>query len=112
MLLFIEKYIKYKLVGISFFTDSVLQEVIAYEVVKNDDNSVIMAGVYRSSNSTVDNTNSLNWTLRALAERYYSNLKVLDDFNYPKINWTHCTLTSNINNPNFTFLETIRDCFL
>ena len=60
MLLFIEKYIKYKLVGISFFTDSVLQEVIAYEVVKNDDNSVIMAGVYRSSNSTVDNTNSLN----------------------------------------------------
>ena len=44
----------------------------------------MIACVYRSPNSAADNTNSLNLSLRALAERYYSNLVVLGDFNYPK----------------------------
>ena len=96
MLLFTN--IKCKLVDISLFTDSVPQEVIAC--------------VYHSPNSTADNTNTLNRTLRALAESYYSNLVVLGDFNYPKIDSTHCTTTSNTNDPNFMFLDTIRDCFL
>ena len=103
-------YIRCKLVDISFFTDSVPQEVIACEVVRNNDNSLIIAFVYHSPNSTADNTNSLDVTLRALAERYYSNLVVLGDFNYPKIDWTHSTTISNTNDPNFMFLETI--CFL
>ena len=112
MLLFIKKDIKHKLVGICLFTDSVPQEVIACEVVTNNDNGLIIACVYRSPNSTTDNTNSLNRTLRALAERYYSNLVVLGDFSYPKRDWTHCTTTSNTNDPNFMFLEVIRDYFL
>ena len=112
MLLFIKKYIKYKLVDISLFTDSVPNEVIACEVVTNNDNSLIIACGYRSPNSTAHNTNILNGTLRALTERYYSNLVVLGDFSYPKIDWTHCTTTYNTNNLNFMFLETIRDCFL
>ena len=112
MLLFIKKDIKYKLVDISLFTDSVPQEVIACEVVTNNGNSLTIECVDRSPNSTADNTNSLNRSLRALAERYYSNLVVLGDFNYPKIDWTHCTTTTNTNDPNFMFLETIRDCFL
>ena len=70
MLLFIKKDIKYKLVDISLFTDSVPQEVIACEVVTNNGNSLIIACVYRSPNSTADNTNT------ALAERYYSKLVV------------------------------------
>ena len=37
---------------------------------------------------------------------------VLGDFNYPKIDWTHCATTTNTNDPNLMFLETIRDCFL
>ena len=112
MLLFIKKDIKYKLVDTSLFTDSLPQEVIACQVVTNNGNSLIIACVFRSPNSTADNTNSLNQTLRALAKRYYSNLVVLGDFNYPKIDWTHCTTTTNTNDPNFMFLETIRDCFL
>ena len=112
MLLFIKKDIKQKLVDVSLFTDSVPQEVTACEVVTNNGNSLIIACVYRSSTSTADNTNSLNRSLRALAERYYSNLEVLGDFNYPKTDWTHCTTTTNTNDPNFMFLETIRDCFL
>ena len=47
-----------------------------------------------------------------MPERHYSNLVVLGDFNYPKLDWTHCTTTTNTNDPNFMFLETIRDCFL
>ena len=48
----------------------------------------------------------------------YSNIRgtiqtvVLGDFNYPKIDWTHCATTTNTNDPNFMFLETARDCFL
>ena len=49
MLLFIKKDIKYKLVDISLFTDSVPQEVIVCEVVTNNGNSLIIACVYRSS---------------------------------------------------------------
>ena len=101
-------YIRCKLVDISFFTDSVPQEVIACEAVRNNDNSLIIAFV--CLNSTADNTNSSDITLRALAERYYSNLAVLGDFNYPKIDWTHSTTISNTNDPNFMFLKTI--CFL
>ena len=52
--------IKHKFVDISLFTDSVPQEAIACEVVTNNDNSLIIACVYRSPNSTADNTNSLN----------------------------------------------------
>ena len=100
------------MVDVSLFTDSVPQELIACEVVTNNGNNLIISCVYRSPNSTADNTNSLNRSLRALAERYYSNLVVLGDFNYPKIDWTHCTTTTNTNDPNFMFLETIRDCFL
>ena len=70
MLLFIKKDIKYKLVDVSLFTDSVPQEVIECEVVTNNGNSLIIACVYRSPNSTADNTNT------ALAERYYSKLVV------------------------------------
>ena len=60
MLLFIKKDIKYKLVDISLFTDSVPQKVIACEVVINNGDSLIIASVYRSPNSTADNTNSFN----------------------------------------------------
>ena len=63
-----------------------LQQVM---VIIASDYSLIIASVYRSPNSTADNTNSFNRSLRALAERYYSNLVVLGDFNYPKIDWTH-----------------------
>ena len=101
MLLFIKNDIKYKLVGISLFTDSVPQEVIACQVVTNNSNSLSIACVYCSPNSTADNTNSLNQSLRALAERYCSNLIVLGDFNYPEIDWTYCTTTTNTNDPNF-----------
>ena len=111
MLLFIKKDIKHKLVDISLFTDSAPQEVIACAVRANNDNSLIIACVYHSPNSTADNTNSLNQCLRALAERYYSNLVVLGNFNHPKIDWNHCTTTSNTNDPNFMFLETIRGFF-
>ena len=112
MLLFIKNDIKYKLVGISLFTDSVPQEVIACQVVTNNSNSLSIACVYCSPNSTADNTNSLNQSLRALAKRYCSNLIVLGDFNYPEIDWTYCTTTANTNDPNFMFLDTIRYCFL
>ena len=112
MLPSIKKDIKYKLVDISLLTDSVPQEVIVCEVVTNNNNSLIMTCVSRIPNSPADNTNSLNRTLRALAERYYSNLVVLCDFNYPKINWIHFTTTTNTNDPNFMFHEIIRDCFL
>ena len=112
MLLFIKKDINYKLVDVSLFTDSVPQEVIECEVVTNNGNSLIIACVYRSPNSAAENTNSLNRSLRASAKRYYSNLVVLGDFNYPKIDWTHCTTTTKTNDPNFMFRQTIRDCFL
>ena len=53
MLLFIKKDIKYKLVDISLFTDSIPQEVTACENVTNNDNSLMrlfFVAVHEKSN--------------------------------------------------------------
>ena len=69
---------------------------------------IMLACVYRSPNSSPDNSNDVNKSLKILSRRFSSNLLVVGDFNYPKIDWEHYSTTSSQNNLNSKFLECTR----
>ena len=56
--------------------------------VKSEEGSIILDFRYRSPNSSNDNSEDFNITLKCPSDNYFpSNLLVIDDFNYPKIEW-------------------------
>ena len=87
------------------------QEIKVFELKTEDSNLLAIEWVYRSPNSTVNNSNNLNLLLKNISDKYNANLIVLGDFNYPRIDWVHYCTNSCINNSNYKFLETTRDCF-
>ena len=62
--------------------------------------------IYRSPNSTIDNNNNLN--------SFISNdhLLILNDFNYPTINWATLGTPHNKENCTTKFLTVTQNCFL
>ena len=87
------------------------QEIKVFELKTEDSNLLAIEWVYRSPNSTVNNSNNLNLLLKNISDKYNANLIVLGDFNYPRIDWVHYSTNSCINDSNYKFLETTRDCF-
>ena len=97
---------------ISFLVTSILtQEIIVCELKTEDSNLLAIACVCRSPNSTISNSDNLNVLLKNIYDKYNANLIVLGDFNYPGIDWVHCSTNSCISDSNYKFLETTRDCF-
>ena len=92
-------------------TSILTQEIIVFELKTEDSNLLAIECVYRSPNSTVNNSNNLNLLLKNISDKYNANLIVLGDFNYPRIEWLHYSTNSCINDSNYKFLETIIDCF-
>ena len=111
MLLYIKKSIQYHLLDQFLFTSILTQEIIVCELKTEDSNLLAIACVYRSPNSTVNNSDNLNVLLKNISDKYNANLIVLGDFNYPRIDWVHYSTNSCINDSKYKFLETIRDCF-
>ena len=72
---------------------------------------IILACVYRSPNSLPDNYNDIKISLQILSRRFSSNLFVVGDFNYPKIDWEHYSTISSPNNLNPKFLKCTKDFF-
>ena len=84
-------------------------EITAVELMLKG--NIILACVYRSPNSTHDNSNDINKSLENLSRRFCFNLLVVGDFHYPKIDWQHYSTTSRPNDLNSESLECTRDCF-
>ena len=103
-----KKTIQYLKSDISSIANTNPSEIIAVELMLKE--KVILVCVYRSSNSSPDNSNDINKSLEILSRRFSSNLLVVGDFNYPKIDWEHSTISSP-NDLNAKFLECSRDCF-
>ena len=74
--------------------------------------NIILTCVYRSPNSTPDNSSDINKCLENLSRRFCWNLLVTGDFSYPKTDWKHYSTTSSPNDLNSKFLECTRHCFL
>ena len=109
MLLYIKNNIQYQKLDISSIANTNPSEIIAVELMLKE--NIILACVYRSPNSTPDNSNDINKSFKNLAGRFSSNLLIVGDFNYSKIYWEHFSTTSSPNDLNSKFLEYTRDCF-
>ena len=83
-------------------------EIIAVELMMKE--NMILARVYRRSNSTPENYNDINKSFEILSRGFSSNLLVVGYFNYPKTDWEHDSTTTSSNELNFKFLECTRDC--
>ena len=106
MLLYITKSIQYHLLDQFLFTSILAQEIIVCELKTEDSNLLAIACVSRSPNS-----DNLNVLLKNISDKYNANLMVLGGFKYPRIDWVHYSTNSCINDSNYKFLETTRDCF-
>ena len=96
MLLYITKSIQYHLLDQFLFTNILTQEIIVSELKIEVSNLLVIACVYRSPNSTVNNSDNLNVLLKKISDKYNINLVVLGHFNYPKIDWVHYSTNSSI----------------
>ena len=83
MLLCIKKNVQYQKLDISSIANTNPSEIIAVEFMLKE--KIILACVYRGPNSSPDNSNYINKSLEILSRRFSSNLLVVGDFNYPKI---------------------------
>ena len=89
MLLYIKKSIQYHLLDQFLFTSILTQEIIVCELKTEDSNLLAIPCVYRSPNSTINNSDNLNVLLKNISDKYNANLIVLGDFNCPRIDWVH-----------------------
>ena len=90
--------------------------------LKGENHHLLIGTIYRSGKATAETNNQLNLSLRCLtADKKFSHLLVMGDFNFKNIDWETNTIknTSKINayeeqvkKPDETFLKTIQDIFL
>ena len=84
--------------------------MITFKINLESNNEIVVCCVYRSPNSSIDNSENMNLYLKSLSDKHPSNFIVMGDFNYPKIDWKHYSTTTSINDIHYNFLETVRDC--
>ena len=104
MLFYIKNNIRYQKLDISSIPNTNLSEIITVKLMLKE--NIRLACV-----SAHDNSNVINKSLENLSRRFCSNLLVVGDFNYPKIDWEHYPTSSSPNDLNSKFLECTRDCF-
>ena len=83
MLLYIKNNIQYQKLDIFSITNTNPSDIIVLELVLKE--NIILMCVYRSPNSTPDDSNNISRSLKILLRHFSLNLLVVGDFNYPKI---------------------------
>ena len=92
---------------------SIASDTVWVEIMVESNKKMVLGGVYRSRNNTVENNNVLWTTIKKVTERYKNKLLIVGDFNCKDIEWENGT--TNIDqegNPNNCLLKTCRDCYL
>lgn len=75
-------------------------------------NRYLFGGIYRSPNSSGENTMRLLSLLDSLSKEKYTHKIILGDFNFPGINWESWTTAGSEEHIEFKFMECLRDNFL
>ena len=88
------------------------EEGIFYELNLKGHDKLLCACIYRRGESDDKNNELLLKLFKMMAEKKYSYLIIMGDFNLPKINWE--TLYCNTSDEDFhvKFVECVNDCFL
>ena len=61
--------------------------------------------IYRSPNSTKENSRHLNNLLYKVCTRDVSHLIIVGDFNFPEVDWKTWTCNAGDSNPSYAFME-------
>ena len=78
-----------------------------------DDELYVFVNIYRSPNSTDDNSLKLHNLLLEVSEtKKYKHKILCGDINYKKIDWQHMVCTASVNSLDFSSLEATRDAYL
>lgn len=93
-------------------TDNEYLESVWVDIAIDSKNMFLLGGIYRSPNSSQDNTMKLFQLLNETCNEKYTHKIILGDFNFPDIDWNNWTTTVSENHVAFKFLECIRDNFL
>lgn len=78
----------------------------------NNNDTLLLGGIYRSPQSTVENNNLLLDLFGKAKGKQYSNILIIGDFNLPEIDWDLWITSRSENHFSFNFLECVRDNFL
>jgi hypothetical protein len=112
MILYVRSSLNYSFNSASSYVDFLVHEALIVEIKLSSQETVCVCTVYRSPNSDFNNNNNLNILLKCLANKDFSHLVVVGDFNFNDIDWCILRSKGGINSASFNFVETIKDCFL
>ena len=91
----------------SDFSDSVWCQI------KLQDRDLLLVGViYRSPSSTLENNTELNALLDLSQRHKHAHLLIMEDFNYPDVDFVNCTSDSSKNAPSTLLLLKIDEILL
>ena len=94
-------------------TKDKFEEGIFYEVNLKGRDRLLVAGLYRRGESDEKNNALLLELFKLMAEKKYTHLIIMGDFNLPKIDWDTLTCRTSSNEDfHVKFVECIRDCYL
>lgn len=93
--------------------DTVFREAIVVTVQFQNDVKATIALIYRSPNSSKDNSENLNSLINCLSTSNHSNLIILGDFNFKRIEWMEMnTGVNNSNSEEDRFLNCVMDNYM
>jgi hypothetical protein len=80
---------------------------------RQEDGSRLLIGlIYRSPNSSAENTQKLNELMKKITELGATHVMIMGDFNFPEIDWTRELSQAGPNHIATQFLKTVKDCYL
>ena len=92
--------------------DEIGQECIFTKCNLVKGESLILGLVYRSPNSTSENNEDLNRTLKHIVDKKPTHVAIIGDFNYPEIDWAQERSNASENNPATKFYKATKDAYL
>ena len=92
-------------------TDHLFSESVWVNLRLNNKDTMLIGGIYRSPNSSIENSDLLLDLLQKTKDAKFSNVLILGDFNLPEINWELLTTSRSENHISYKFLECLRDNF-
>ncbi len=87
------------------------EEQLWVSIRLRDADNLTVGCLYRSPNSTAENNQSLNASIRDMYTRQPSHFLLCGDFNFTHIDWDSVSAREN-DIPSTEFLDAIQDCFL
>ena len=88
-------------------------EYITIRITLDGNNQLLFTSIYRSGSGTDENNRNLITLIEEITDLKPDLLAIVGDFNLPEINWdTWTTKSSSTDSLGFTFIESLRDCYL